>query len=135
MKRTELILILLLAVAIGVIVSMRGDASAYVPFREAQASPERDYHVVGKLRLDRPMEYHPEVDANLFTFYLEDDKGETRLVRFAGIKPENFEHADKVVIVGRAAGTQEFEAAKILTKCPSKYDKNQAQGGSVAKNP
>jgi len=129
MKRTELILIVLLAAVVGVIISMRGDASSYVPFNEARENPDRDYHVVGKLRLDKPMIYNPEVDANLFVFYLEDEKGETCEVKFGGTKPDNFEHADKVVIVGNATEKGAFIADKILTKCPSKYDKSQnAQG-------
>ena len=131
MKRTQIILICILAIAIGVVISMRGDASSYVPFAIAQDNPGESYHVVGKLDLSKPLSYDPHVDANLFTFYLKDNKGAECQVIYRGTKPENFEHADQVVVVGKATAPGTFEADKILTKCPSKYDKGAPQATAV----
>jgi cytochrome c-type biogenesis protein CcmE len=131
MKKTQIILIVILAAAVGVIISMRGDASSYVPFSKAGQNPTESYHVVGKLDKSRPMEYNPHEDANKFSFYLKDGEGKECQVIFHGTKPENFEHADQVVIVGKAVGNGQFVADKILTKCPSKYDKSRpSQAGA-----
>jgi cytochrome c-type biogenesis protein CcmE len=56
-----------------------------------------------------------------FQFTLTDDKGEAMPVVFSGVKPGNFDQAEKVVVIGRyQAGV--FHASQILVKCPSKYD-------------
>lgn len=54
------------------------------------------------------------------TFDLQDDEGTVATVVYPGIKPENIEHADSIVVIG-SYESQEFLAEKILVKCPSKY--------------
>ncbi len=120
MKRTHLILIVLIATAIGVIISTVGDSSSYETFEVARENPDEEYHVVGTLSRPESMMYNPEVDANLFTFYLKDGKGEEHEVVYYGTKPQDFERSEQVVIVGKMEG-ERFNAQKILTKCPSKY--------------
>lgn len=124
MKKTHILLILLIAVAIGAIISTVGDSSSYENFETAAANPEREYHVVGTLARVEEMEYNPEQDANLFKFYLQDNAGEVKQVVFYGTKPQDFERSEQVVIVGQMNGEQ-FTAQKILTKCPSKYTEDE----------
>lgn len=131
MNRTKIILLVIIAVAIAAIVSMRGDASTYVAFKEAQSNPGESFHVVGKLERTAPMSYNPMVDANLFTFYLKDNEGKTCKVIYQGTKPENFEQAEQVVVVGQSKGNDQFHAHKILTKCPSKYEKEAPVAASL----
>jgi len=62
-----------------------------------------------------------------FTFYMKDDSGLDQKVVFSGAKPNNFEIADAIVVKGRYdEGT--FHATEILTKCPSKYEKQPGDG-------
>ncbi|MFN9112248.1 MAG: cytochrome c maturation protein CcmE, partial [Bacteroidota bacterium] len=75
MKKIHIILIALIAVAIGAIVSTYGDASTYEDFETAAENPDKEYHIVGTLNKDKPRTYNPQVDANLFSFYLLDEKG------------------------------------------------------------
>lgn len=124
MKKTHILLILLIAVAIGAIISTVGDSSSYENFETAAANPEREYHVVGTLARVEEMEYNPEQDANLFKFYLQDNAGDVKQVVFYGTKPQDFERSEQVVIVGQMNGEQ-FNAQKILTKCPSKYTEDE----------
>ena len=70
MKKTHIILIAIIAVAIGAIISTYGDASTYEGFETAAENPEKEYHVVGTLNKEKPREYNPQANANLFTFYL-----------------------------------------------------------------
>ena len=54
------------------------------------------------------------------TFVLRDDEGTVAAIEYAGIKPDNMEHAESVVVIGRYEDLK-FKAEKILVKCPSKY--------------
>ena len=120
MKRTHIIFIILIATAIGVIIATLGDASSYESFQIASDNPAKEFHVVGKLVQKELMEYNPEVDANHFTFFMQDNVGKVNKVVYKGTKPDHFEHSDQVVIIGKM-GENAFQASKILTKCPSKY--------------
>ncbi len=124
MKKSHIIIIALIAVAIGAIVSTYGDASTYEGFTKARANPDKEYHVVGVLNKEKPREYNPQVDANLFTFYLIDEAGNESKVIYRAPEPADFERSEKVVIIGKMNG-ENFEANKILLKCPSKYNEGQ----------
>jgi cytochrome c-type biogenesis protein CcmE len=51
-------------------------------------------------------------------------------VRYQGVRPANFDEAISIVAIGRYDGASaEFDAAKLLVKCPSKY-----QGAEVTKS-
>lgn len=125
MKKLHIILIAVIAVSIGAILSTYGDASTYEDFAVAAANPDEEYHVVGTLNKQKPREYDPQKDANYFTFYLIDEKGKESKVVYRAPEPADFERSEKVVIIGKMNGN-EFEASKILLKCPSKYNEGQA---------
>lgn len=124
MKKLHLLLILLLATGIGVIMSTLADSGTYSTFSAAAANPDDTYHIVGTLAPGKPLEYDPEVNANLFSFYMLDKDGNERKVNFAGTKPQDFERSEQIVITGQCMG-QDFKAEKILMKCPSKYNNGQ----------
>lgn len=121
MKKTHIIGLILIAVAIGAIFTTVGSASTYETFAKAANNPNKEYHVVGYLEKAKPMEYNPEVNANLFTFYMKDNDSTEAKVFFNGTKPQDFEKSEQIVLVGRM-GDEGFMASKILMKCPSKYN-------------
>ncbi|MES2838363.1 MAG: cytochrome c maturation protein CcmE [Bacteroidota bacterium] len=121
MKKTHIIGIIVIALAIAAILTTVADSSTYATFTEAQASPDNEFHVVGKLSKNKPLEYNPEVNANLFGFYMVDNNGVERKVLFNGTKPQDFERSEQIVITGQCSDS-EFKATKILMKCPSKYN-------------
>ncbi|MFN4971447.1 MAG: cytochrome c maturation protein CcmE [Bacteroidota bacterium] len=120
MKRSYIILIALIAVGIAAIISSYGDASTYENFSVAAENPDREYHVVGTLNREKERYYNPQKDANYFTFYLIDQKGDERKVIYYAPEPQDFDKSEQVVIVGKMKG-EEFVAKQILLKCPSKY--------------
>lgn len=120
MKKTHIIILVFIAVAIGVIVANTQNYSTYETFTSAAEKPQKEFHVVGTLALDEEMTYDPQKDPNYFAFYLNDQDGVKRKVVFPGTKPQDFERSEQVVLVGKMNG-DEFQASKILTKCPSKY--------------
>ncbi len=129
MKRSHIIGIGIIALAIGIIISSAGDASMYVSFKEARelASEGKTskVHVVGRLKKDVQghivgMAYNPVMDPNYFSFVLVDTLQNEQKVVYFQPKPQDFERSEQVVIMGNMQKTA-FVADKILLKCPSKY--------------
>jgi cytochrome c-type biogenesis protein CcmE len=130
MKKTHILAILVIAVAIGVIMSTAGDASTYVTFKDAtEMANDGDndkVHVVGKLKKNSQgniigMFYDPIIDANRFEFVLIDNNNKEQTVIYNQPKPQDFEKSEQVVIVGNMKGDV-FVASQIIMKCPSKYE-------------
>ena len=126
MKKSSIIIIVLIAVAIGAILSSYGDASTYETFQVAAQNPEREYHIVGSLDSTEAKYYDPKIDANYFTFHLIDDAGNKQKVVYRAPEPQDFERSEKIVIIGKMQN-ESFEASKILLKCPSKYTENEVR--------
>ena len=124
MKPKAIILLVLLAVAIGFVMSTYMEASESATFEQAEANPEKEYHITGFLVKDKPIEYNPLEDANRFTFYLKDKEGEIRKVISSEPKMQDFEKTETVSMIGKA-NEGEFVASKVLPKCPSKYKDQQ----------
>jgi cytochrome c-type biogenesis protein CcmE len=130
MKKIQIFGLIIIAVAIGIIVSTAGDASTYVDFTKAkemaQDGDNESIHVVGKLKKDVSgkiveMDYRPEIDPNYFVFTLVDNQNVEQRVVYKNTKPQDFDKSEQVVVVGKMKeGT--FSAEKILMKCPSKYE-------------
>ena len=121
MKKIHIIGIIIIAVAIGAIMTSVIDASTYVDFATADKNPQKKFHVVGKLNLNKEMVYDPIKDANLFTFYATDSLGNEKKVILHQSKPPDFEKSEKIVMIGKSDG-KEFHAQEVLMKCPSKYN-------------
>lgn len=124
MKKTHILAIIVIALAIGAIMTTVSDSSTYSNFSEAIENPGKEYHVVGQLNKEAEMNYDPEVNANLFAFSMIDNNGDEQRVHFAGSKPQDFERSEQIVLVGKYEDDT-FQASKILMKCPSKYNEGQ----------
>ena len=130
MKRTHIIALLIIAVAIGVIIAAAGNYSRYVNFEQAAKAGDKELHVVGQLAKDQEMHYDPLTDPNYFSFYLTDSEGQTEKVVFQGAKPQDFERSEQVVLTGKMED-EVFLASQILMKCPSKYVEDQVAVSTV----
>lgn len=121
MKRAHIAAIILIAVALGVIVSTISNSSTYESFTVASQKQGKVFHVVGKLNREKPYEYNPETNANIFSFYMYDNQGVERKVVLNRAKPQDFDKSEQIVIIGKMQDNQ-FLASDILLKCPSKYN-------------
>ncbi|MEO3403130.1 cytochrome c maturation protein CcmE [Mucilaginibacter sp. CAU 1740] len=119
MKKSAIFGLVVIAVAIAVIISVYSSSSTYATFAEAQASGT-ELHIIGHLNKKKELVYDATKDANYFSFYMNDNKGEERKVIINSTKPEDFERSEQLVVTGQMVGN-EFHASKILMKCPSKY--------------
>ncbi|WP_342645178.1 cytochrome c maturation protein CcmE [Mucilaginibacter sp. CSA2-8R] len=125
MKKSSILGIIVIAVAIAVIISTYSTSSTYGSFNDAKKSTE-ELHIVGHLNKVKELYYDPTKDANYFSFYMLDNKGEECKVVFTGTKPQDFERSEQIVLTGQMRG-REFHASKILMKCPSKYTQDKIE--------
>jgi cytochrome c-type biogenesis protein CcmE len=99
--------------------SFKQSLTPYVSYQQARTE-NRMVQVAGAL--EKGSSSYQEQNQSLY-FTLKDPKTHENLrVRYKGVKPGNFEDAISVVAIGHFDATaQEFEANKLLVKCPSKY--------------
>ncbi len=129
MKPAHIIGILVIAVAIGIIISAAGDSSVYTTFGRATAMAKNGdadmVHVVGKLKKDAAghaegLVYQPQIDPNHFEFTLVDTDSRVQKCVYNSPKPPDFDRSEQIVVIG-AMQEDHFQTQKILLKCPSKY--------------
>jgi cytochrome c-type biogenesis protein CcmE len=125
MKKSSIFGLVVIAIAIAVIISVYSSSSTYGTFKDAQ-STESQLQVVGHLDKDKELHYDATTDANYFSFYMNDNKGQNCKVVFSGAKPQDFERSEQIVLTGQMKGN-EFHASKILMKCPSKYTQDKVE--------
>ena len=125
MKKSSIFGLVVIAIAIAVIISVYSNSSTYGSFADAK-STDSELHVVGHLDKEKALDYDATKDANYFSFYMKDSKGQECKVIFTGTKPQDFERSEQIVLTGQMRG-DEFHASKILMKCPSKYTKDQVE--------
>jgi cytochrome c-type biogenesis protein CcmE len=119
MKKSSILGLITIAVAIAVIISLYSTSSTYGSFKDAKLAAS-ELRVVGYLDKQKDLYYDAAKDANYFSFYVKDKKGEECKVVFIGTKPQDFEKSEQIVLTGQMVGS-EFHASDILMKCPSKY--------------
>jgi cytochrome c-type biogenesis protein CcmE len=127
MKKSHILIVLVIAAAIGILVSTAGDASTYVGFGEAYkmatAGNSKEIHVVGELIKDDAgniIGIEQGMDKVSFSFVMRDENGKEQKVDYTQPMPQDFTKSEKVVVIGSYSGDT-FKASKILLKCPSKY--------------
>lgn len=130
MKKSHILILVVIAVAVGVIISTTGDASSYVDFGKAHelasSGDDKSVHVVGQLKKSpagEVVDLKKSADNLSFTFVMVDETGAEEIVYHNEPMPTDFLRSEKVVIIGHFQGNT-FLAEKILLKCPSKYQEN-----------
>jgi cytochrome c-type biogenesis protein CcmE len=130
MKKSHLLGIVIIAVAIMVIISTAGDASTYVTFKEAYSLAESGksskIHVVGTLKkneLNEVVGIEPGEDKLSFSFIMVDENQQEQKVYYKEPMPADFRRSEQVVVIGSYRNDL-FIADKILLKCPSKYQED-----------
>lgn len=93
--------------------------NSYVDFEQAAEMTGDRIHVVGTWDDSHPASFSTETMT--FTFHMKDESGNTRRVTYPRPKPNNFEQADQIVVIGEMRGDT-FVSNDMLVKCPSKYN-------------
>lgn len=119
MKKTHIILIIIIAVLIGAILVMFKDAGTYASFELAENNTGDKYTVIGYLDKDAQTNFNPRT--TMFSFTAVDKQGQKSKVYYNQPKPQDFERSEEITMKGYATDTA-FIAEEILMKCPSKYN-------------
>jgi cytochrome c-type biogenesis protein CcmE len=125
MKKSSILGLVTIAVAIAVIISLYANTSTYGTFNDAK-NTNGQLHVIGFLDKQKELYYDAAKDANYFSFFMKDKKGQECKVVFTGTKPQDFERSEQIVLVGEMQGN-EFHASHIQMKCPSKYTQDKVE--------
>ncbi len=125
MKKSSIIGMIIIALAIAMIIVIYADSSTYSSFTQAKEK-QTELYVVGVLNKEKELYYEPTVDANHFSFYMYDNDSTECKVVFRGSKPQDIERSEQIVLTGKMVG-DEFHASKILMKCPSKYTEDEVE--------
>lgn len=135
MKKSHILAIVVIAVAIAIIMATAGDASTYVNFSQAYEMAEtgnnKSIHVVGQLKKDvngHVIGLENAGDNLSFSFIMIDENGKEQNVFYNEPMPPDFIRSENVVVIGGYQGDH-FVANKILLKCPSKYQEQKVNAG------
>ena len=93
--------------------------STYTDFDKA--AKLKTAHVPGTWEPE--MEYGFSRETMQFSFHMKDESGKVKKVVYSRPKPNNFEQADRLVVIGELRNDV-FYADEMLMKCPSKYNAN-----------
>ncbi len=120
MKKTHIIALVFVAVAITVLISFMGDVTTYDTISSAKQKEGKFVHLIAKLDKNEPMQYDAVKDPNFLSFTAVDTLGNSIKVVYHNSKPTDMEKSERLVLKGRVEGDH-FECKDILLKCPSKY--------------
>lgn len=102
---------------LGVLEMLKAQTPYVETVAQVRAAGEQPVQFIGAV-VHNKTSYDDRADELAFT--LQDKTGKTLDVRYKGVKPTNFEHADKAVARG-VYRDGKLVADQVLVKCPSKY--------------
>lgn len=111
--------------------SMKSAMTPYkTDFAEVRATAEK-VQVPGDVVKSKSSTFDQKEGA--FIFFIRDPKGSEMKVVYRGVKPGNFEQANKVVAIGQYRDGA-LQAEQLLVKCPSKYQGENGGSGASGGN-
>ncbi len=125
-KKIRFLLLMTLPILLLAFLAYKGlenSAAYYYTLAEVSAMESSNQKLRLKGKVDQgSVEYIPEVP--LLSFALID--GEHRLdVIYEGVLPDNFSHAQEVIVEGQLNQNREFVVSKLMLQCPSKYEEGE----------
>ncbi|MDX1937184.1 MAG: cytochrome c maturation protein CcmE [Flavihumibacter sp.] len=120
MKKTHIIILVLIAAAIAVLISFTGNITTYETVASARQKEGKFVRMIAKLDKTQPIQYDAIKNPNFMVFTAVDTLGQTTKVVYHNSKPTDFEMSERLVLNGKMQNGQ-FECKEMLMKCPSKY--------------
>lgn len=128
MKRAHILILVVIAVAIGLLISTMTDLSTYDTISSARTKSGKFVHLIARLDTlgGKKIQYDPLIDPNYLKFHVVDSLGGTSSVIYRkGQPPTDMEKSERMVLKGRMTDSA-FLCDDILIKCPSKYKEGKA---------
>ena len=119
MKKTHIILLVLIALSISVLISFMGDITTYDTVTSAKEKPGKFVHLIARVEKNS-LQYDPVTNPNYLSFVAVDSLGSSIKVVYHNPKPADMEKSERLVLKGEVKDDY-FECRDILLKCPSKY--------------
>jgi len=123
MKKSHIVILVFIAAAIAVLISLMGNLTTYETIASARQKPGQTVTIIAHLDAKQPIEYDPLKNPNYVSFHISDTLGNTAKVIYHYEKPYDLEKAERITLKGKMNGDV-FEISRkdgILLKCPSKY--------------
>jgi cytochrome c-type biogenesis protein CcmE len=120
MKKTHIIALVLIAIAIATLISFMGNVTTYETIASAKQKPGKFVNLIAKIDKSQPMNYDPVKNPNYLTFTALDTLGNSIPVVYHNSKPTDMEKSERLVLKGKVEDGV-FQCKEILLKCPSKY--------------
>lgn len=117
MGRAVLLAVVVALGLAGMVYAFMANASPYVTVDQARVAGGDRLHLAGDIV---PDSLRVDARAGIVRFMLVDAAGASLPVVYQGLPPANMGAATKVVAVG-GCRDGEFQATRLLLKCPSKY--------------
>lgn len=122
MKKTHIVMLVLIAAAIASLLIYMGDVTTYETIASAKQKPGKAVMVIAKL-VPGSVQYDAVKNPNYVAFEAVDTLGDKMQVAYYYEKPYDMEKSERIVLKGKMENNV-FEIRKkdgILVKCPSKY--------------
>lgn len=126
MKTSHILILILIAGAIGFLLMYSVDFSTYDTIQSARKKSGKFVHLIARVDKTEPIDYDALKDPNLLTFFAVDSLGSSTKVIYHNPKPSELEKSERVVLTG-VMNNNIFECKDILLKCPSKYKDDKKQ--------
>ncbi|NMB02154.1 MAG: cytochrome c maturation protein CcmE [Firmicutes bacterium] len=122
-KKVKIVILSLLPVLLLGLLAFRAfenSATYYYTISEANAleGQEQKLRIKGQL-VDESVNYSTSIP--LLEFSLTDQESRIDVV-YQGVLPDNFHHADEVIVEGKFNSQGQFVVSKLMLQCPSKYE-------------
>lgn len=118
-------LVVVAALALLMLNAFQGASMYYLTVAELKAMGAKAYgepvRISAWVSAD-PITAEPAKMTLKFTIADEEGAGEKVAVAYRGVVPDGFKVGAEVVVEGQYSASGAFEANKLLTKCPSKYE-------------
>ena len=122
MKKSHIIILILILASVAVLISFMGNLSTYETIASAREKTGKTVTIIARIDKRQPIDYDPGKDPNYLSFHITDTLGNTATVVYHAEKPYDLEKAERITLKGKMEGDV-FQVANggILLKCPSKY--------------
>lgn len=126
MKKSQIVIIILVAVVSAILIGTFTSANNSVTFDVAKDKPGKEFKISGTFDREHEVIFDPRIDPNLTVFFMKDKSGNSHEVHLKDKdgKPMGLEQSESVDLYGSFNDKGEFHASEILMKCPSKYNQN-----------
>ncbi|HQR94503.1 MAG: hypothetical protein B7Y15_07005 [Bacteroidetes bacterium 24-39-8] len=133
MKKTHIVILVLIAASIVVLISYTGDLTTYETISSAKQKEGKFVNLIAKVDKQQPVEYDAAKNPNYLSFTAVDTLGNSIKVVYHNNKPTDMEKSERLVLKGRVQGDH-FDCKDILLKCPSKYKDDPNAAKNVVRN-